>query len=371
MPRDFYETLGISRGAAPEEIKTAYRRLARKFHPDVNREEGAEERFKEINEAYAVLSDPEKRKLYDLYGESALHGGGPGVGASVEDLFDQFGFGDIFDTFFGRRTSGRRRPSSAQGRDLLVEVELDLEEVDRGVEREIEYAHTVSCKPCRGTGAEGGALEKCRQCRGTGEVRRQSQSFLGSMVTVTTCPLCQGSGSFPQEPCGQCHGRGVAEEKKKIRIRIPAGVEEGGRIRIEGHGEAVKGGVPGDLYVQIRYKPHPFFQADGAHLRCEIPVTFCHLALGGELDVPTLRGKEKIKIEPGTESHSVFILRGKGLSTLRGRAGDLFVTVKVFVPKKMSREQKELVKKLDPLHREALLHQHRPLFEALKDLFGR
>lgn len=372
MARDFYSILGVSRNASQEEIKAAYRRLARQYHPDVNKEKGAEEKFKEINEAYAVLSDPEKRRQYDLYGESAVKGAGAQWSVNFEDIFDHFGFGDIFDTFFGRGRSGaqRTRHEQPRGRDLVYEVALDLEEVARGVEKTIAYTTKEACGACDATGAERGEMENCRQCGGTGEVRRQSQSFFGSVVTVTTCSLCQGAGRFPRATCRECRGQGARKKEKQIKVRIPRGVEEGGQIRIAGAGEAVKGGKPGDLYVQIRYKPHPFFQHDGADLLCEMPVSFGQLVLGCDLDVPTLDGKTRLHIPGGTESHSVFILRGEGLPRMRGAPGDLHVRVKVFVPKKVSREQRELIKSLDRHQQQAMRKQHSSFFDHLKEFFG-
>lgn len=369
--KDYYQILGVSKEASAEEIKNAYRRLARQYHPDVNKAPDAEERFKEISEAYAVLSDPEKRRQYDLYGAEGIGQ----VQVNFEDIFRDmgfdFGFGDIFDTFFGggrsRRGGGTTR--RVRGRDIQAVVEIDLEEIASGTEKLVTVRRHETCSACGGTGAEGrDAVQSCRQCEGLGEVRSARRSFFGQMVTVTTCPVCHGTGSMVTKPCGRCRGQKVIPAERKLKVKVPRGVQEGMQIRLHGEGEQVSGGEPGDLYVRVGVVPHPFFRHEGQDLYCELPVTYKTLVLGGRLPVPTLEGKEEIEIPPGTESHALFTLKGRGLPDLRGRKGDLLVRVKVFVPKKLSRSHRELLEKMDSSDAEHMRKEHKSLFDKIREL---
>lgn len=366
--KDYYRILGVSKDASAEEIKNVYRRLARQYHPDVNKAADAEERFKEISEAYAVLSDPEKRRQYDLYGAEGIGQ----VQVNFEDIFRDmgfdFGFGDIFDTFFGggrsRRGGGRR----ARGRDLQTAVEVDLEEILRGTEKLVTVRRQETCAACGGTGAAGrGDVQSCRQCEGAGEVRSSRRSFFGQMVTVTTCPVCQGTGAMITKPCSKCRGQKVMPAERKLKVKVPRGVQEGMQIRLHGEGEQVSGGEAGDLYVQVAVAQHPFFRHEGQDLYCELPVTYRTLVSGGKLFVPTLEGKEEIEIPPGTESHALFTLKGRGLPDLRGRKGDLLVRVKVFIPKKLNRQQRDLLEKMDSSDMEHMQKEHKGLFDRIRE----
>ncbi|MFQ5895833.1 MAG: molecular chaperone DnaJ, partial [Nitrospinota bacterium] len=293
--RDYYQLLGVSRGASPEEVKKAYRRLALRYHPDRNPgDKGAEERFKEASEAYEVLRDPEKRRIYDHYGHEGLKGTGFEGFRGFEDIFASFG--DIFADFFGFSPSARpsERAGSMQGRDLVYHLRIPFLEAARGASKELEYERLKPCPFCGGNGARGGtALGTCPQCKGRGQVSLTQ----GFFAISTTCPRCRGEGAFVEEPCEECEGRGLKRERRKVNIKIPAGVDSGSRLRVAGEGEGgVRGGPPGDLYVALEVEPHPFFQRRGNNVCCRLPITFSQAALGAELEVPTLNGAAKLTV---------------------------------------------------------------------------
>ena len=371
--RDFYDVLGISREATQEEIKKAYRKLAIKFHPDKNPDDAAaEEKFKELGQAYEVLSDPEKRSAYDRFGHAAFTqgggGGGPGAGG-FHDPFDIFrevfggggggGAGSIFeDLFSGGGGGGRRRGrSNTRGSDLRYDLQITLEEAASGVEKELELEKFVGCNSCGGSGsAEGGETTTCSTCGGGGYI----VSSRGFFQVQQTCPQCSGAGQIIANPCGTCRGSGRTQDSARIKMKIPAGVSTGVRLRSEGNGDSgQRGGVGGDLYVVIHVRDHEIFERDEEDLFCEVPVGFATAALGGELVVPTLEGKASIKIPPGTQSGTIFRLRDKGLQELGSRRkGDLHVRAIVEVPTKLDSEQKEKLRtfadsigeKNSPLH---------------------
>jgi molecular chaperone DnaJ len=343
--RCYYEVLRISREASPDEVKKAYRRLARTHHPDVNRhDEAAEEQFKEINEAYEVLSDPQKRRMYDQYGHEGVNGrlGGPGFGG----FGDLGGFGDIFDMFFGGGQGAGRRSVGEDGADLRYDMEVSLEEVAVGVERQIRMSRLESCADCGGSGANpGSGAETCPQCRGTGQMRHSQQTILGSFSTVTTCNLCRGEGRIVKDPCHTCKGQGRIRSTSERKVKVPAGVESGSRIRLRGEGDAgARGGQAGDLYIVVHVKPHEVFERQGDDIFCEIPINFVQATLGDTIEVPCLDGTEKLHIPEGTQTGTAFKIRGKGLPNISsGRHGDQHVIVRIMTPTKLSDEQKKLL----------------------------
>ena len=338
--RDYYEVLGVSKTASKDEIKKAYRRLAMKHHPDRNKDDDdAARRFKEAREAYDVVSDPEKRATYDQFGHEGLRGGPGGGGFGAE------GFGDIFGDVFGDIFGGGRRGGRSQvfrGADLGYELRLDLEKAVSGDAVTIEVPTQATCETCDGSGARKGSKPtQCTTCGGVGQVRMQQ----GFFSIQQTCPACKGSGTVIADPCDGCHGRGRVSRTKKLSVKVPAGVDEGDRIRLSGEGEAGRnGGPPGDLYVEIRVNPHKIFTREGADLACEVPVSITTAALGGEVELPTLEGHVSLKVPAGTQSGKVFRLRGKGVSTVRDRRqGDLFATVLVETPVNLTDAQKTLL----------------------------
>lgn len=344
--RDYYEILGVERTVTEAELKKAYRRTAMKYHPDRNPDnKEAEEKFKEANEAYEVLSDSQKRAAYDQYGHAGVDpqmgGGGFGGGAGFSDIFDMFG--DIFGESSGRRGGGR---SGAQrGHDLRYTLELTLEEAVQGKEVTIKVPTYINCKTCSGSGAKpGSSTETCKTCNGHGQVRMQA----GFFSVQQTCPDCQGAGKIIKDPCNDCHGEGRVQETKTLSVKVPAGVDTGDKIRLSGEGEAgTKGGPAGDLYVVVQVKEHKIFHRDGRDLYCEVPISFPDAALGAELEVPTLDGRVKLKIPEGTQTGKVFRLRGKGIKPVRGGSeGDLLCKVTIETPVKLDKDQRELLEQL-------------------------
>ena len=344
--RDYYEVLGVSRTAAADEIKKAYRRLAMKFHPDRNTDDAdAEQKFKEAKEAYEVLSDADKRATYDQFGHEGLRGPAGGQGGFGAEGFSDI-FGDVFGDIFG---GGRRGRSQVfRGADLGYELRLDLERAVNGDSVTIEVPTQVSCDTCGGSGAKKGSEPiQCTTCGGAGQVRVQQ----GFFSIQQTCPVCKGAGTVIADPCGSCTGRGRVAKNKKLSVKVPAGVDDGDRIRLSGEGEAGRnGGPPGDLYVEIRLEPHKIFDRDGADLSCEVPISIATAALGGDVEMPTLDGNVSLKIPPGTQSGKVFRLRGKGVTTVRDpHQGDLFVRAVVETPVNLTEEQQSLLKRFDDL----------------------
>lgn len=348
--KDYYSILGVSRDADQEEIKRAYRRLARRYHPDVNKgDREAEERFKEITEAYEVLGDEEKRRRYDLQGS------GMGLSAFMEDFADFTSpFGGIFDMFFGRPSRASRQ-APRRGSDLVMEVEIDLEEAYRGEEREVEIPRMSSCPQCGGSGLERGYdLDLCPECGGDGNITYTRRSAFGTLTTTTTCRRCGGTGGINTHPCPACGGRGMTKVVDRIQVTIPPGVKTGDRIRIPGRGEAgERGGPPGDLYVEVVVREHPLFRREGDHLFAEVEVGMAEAALGTELTIPTLEGEEKIKLPPGSQPGDTLRIKGKGMPRINSRAkGDLFLTLEVRIPRNITPEQRRLLEEFRRLERE-------------------
>jgi molecular chaperone DnaJ len=370
MATDYYQVLGIARGADENEIKRAYRLLARKHHPDVNSDKvAAEHKFKQINEAYEVLSDPQKRANYDRFGHAGVGDGGFGGGTGGAE-----GFGDIFDMFFGAGRGGGaqapRRNGPARGSDLRYDVEITLEEAFSGTQRDISFNHLAACATCKGSGAEPGTLiSACDRCSGTGVMRQVRQTPLGQFVTQTTCSKCGGDGQMIPTPCQVCRGRGRIEQEKTLSVKIPAGVDDGSRIRISGSGEAgSRGGPDGDLYVYLSVKRHERYRRDAMDLYIDVPVSFPQAALGGEIDVPSMDGPVPLTLAAGTQSGSTYRLRGRGMPSVRGtNRGDQLVTVHVVVPTKLSKRERELLEAFASENGDHV--EERSFFERVKEAF--
>ena len=378
--RDYYEVLGIERTATEQEIKSSYRRLALKHHPDRNPgNHEAEERFKEAAEAYAVLIDAEKRSAYDRFGHAAVTGAAgargfdPTVFADFGDILgglgDFFGFGDLFG-------GGRRRGGPQRGADLRYDLEVPFEASARGVETSIQIPREETCETCRGSGAASGSSpEVCKQCGGHGQLRYQQ----GFFTVARTCGTCRGTGRIVSKPCTTCRGIGRVTRDAKLTVKIPAGIASGQRLRVGGEGEhGAAGGPPGDLYVVIHVQEHPLFKRDGDDLHCELPVTYPLLALGGKIMVPTLDENQSVDVPEGTQPGTAFRLRGKGMPNVTGRGrGDLYVTVRVDVPAKMTKEQRKLLTELDRVLPQPEIptsapqeDDDKPFFERVRDIFG-
>jgi len=371
--RDYYEVLGINRGASDQEIKSAYRRLALQHHPDRNPDSAkeSEERFKEITEAYGVLADADKRARYDRYGFAGVGGMGGGAPDFSSTVFS--GFEDIFGSFFDLEDLfGRRRPGRARaerGADLRYELEISFEESASGLDTKIKIPRGETCGSCRGSGSKNGTqLSNCEACGGRGQVR-YSQGFF---TVSRTCPQCGGMGQVNRNPCPDCHGEGRVRHEKVLGLKIPAGVDDGTRLRVAGEGEAGRhGGPPGDLYVVLKVRPHAFFERRGNDLFIKIPISITQAALGTELKVPTLRGRQKVKVPGGTQPGSVFRLRGHGMPFLNSRShGDLYVYVEVSVPSRLSREQKQLLESLAPSVQVENKPLERDADSRARDIFG-
>ena len=371
VKRDYYEILGVQRGATDQEIKSAYRKLALQYHPDRNpNNPDAEEKFKECSEAYAVLADSEKREMYNRFGHAGVGAGVPGGGfdASVfqdfGDIFGEFfGFGDLFG---GNRSGGRTR--AQRGADLREDITIEFEEAAFGVEKQITYRKHELCEKCNGSGsAQGKAPASCRTCGGRGQVRYQQ----GFFSVARTCPTCHGTGSVISDPCANCRGEGRVVQQKTIDAKIPAGVEDGTRIRFTGVGEAgVHGGPAGDLYLVLRVKQHAFFDRQGNDLYCVVPISFTQAAVGTEIQVPTFEGEQALKIPEGTQSGTILKLRGKGIPVLNGHGkGNLFVEVRVQTPTKLTKRQRELLQELQGIAQVENKPQRTSLLGKMKDMF--
>ncbi|WNQ13438.1 molecular chaperone DnaJ [Paenibacillus aurantius] len=366
--RDYYEVLGVSKDASEDEVKKAFRKLARQYHPDVNKAPDAEEKFKEAKEAYDVLSDDQKRATYDRFGHVDPNQGGFG-GAGAGDFG---GFGDIFDMFFGGGGQ-RRNPNAPQrGNDLQYTMTIEFKEAVFGKETDITIPRTETCSRCHGSGAKPGTKpDTCGTCKGTGQQEVIQNTAFGRIVNRRVCPTCNGQGQIIKEKCGECHGAGKVKTQRKIHVKIPAGVDEGAQLRVSGEGEAgTKGGPPGDLYIVIRVKAHDFFEREGDDIYCEVPLTFAQAALGDEIEIPTLTEKVKLKIPPGTQTDTYFRLKGKGVPRLRGYGqGDQHVKVVVVTPTNLKDEQKDLLRQFSKLNGENTHEQQESIFERMKKAF--
>ncbi|OGN97977.1 MAG: molecular chaperone DnaJ [Chloroflexi bacterium RBG_13_50_21] len=373
MPqRDYYEILGLPRNASPDDVKSAFRKLARQYHPDVSQEPNAEERFKEINEAYAVLSEPEKRAAYDRFGHAGVQnmGGVPDFTVDFADLFEEFfgGFGG-----FGRTTSRRTRNAPRRGGDLQYNVDLTFEESIFGVEREIEITRDEVCETCGGSRAEPGTSRvRCSTCNGAGEVRQVRQTLLGSMVQVSTCPVCNGQGETIATPCHTCSGRGLVRKIRKKVVSIPAGVDNGNQIRLAGEGQPGENGGPnGNLYLVVRVLSHKYFRRRESDILLDLDINIAQAALGAEVDVPTVDGPTKLKIPAAIQPGKVLRMRGKGVPHLRGNGrGDQMVVVNVEIPKNLTPEQRELMEELAKSLGSEVKPAERGFLEWLKDTLG-
>jgi len=372
--RDYYEILGVSRDANQNDIKRAYRRLALEHHPDVNSGNAeAEARFKEINEAYQVLSDPEKREVYDHYGHSGFD---QTYGTDFGGFGDFSGFGDIFDMFFGggARAQTRTHPSAERGNDLRYDVELTLEEAAHGLDHTFRLTRLETCETCQGSGAQPGTQpETCSLCHGSGQVRQQQQTFLGTQIRITTCPKCHGEGRVIGQPCHTCNGQGRVRKASDKTVHIPPGVDTGMRIRLAGEGDSgLRGGPHGDLYVITHVHKHDIFERRGNDLWCEHKISFSLAALGGSDEVKTIDGPEELHVAPGTQPGEVYTLRGKGMpDPSGGHAGNLNVVVKVETPTHLNDEQKTLLRQFAASRGEEIREgRGKGFFERVKDAFG-
>ena len=366
--RDYYEVLGVPRGAGQAEMKRAFRRLAMQYHPDRNRDEGAEEQFKEINEAYEVLSDPERRAAYDRFG----HAGAEGAFARAFEGFGFGGFGDVFDAFFG--ASAARQRSAERGADLRVGLTISFEEAVFGCEKEIEVERTELCSACQGLRAEPGTdVERCPSCGGSGEVRRVQRSVFGQFVNIAPCGRCGGEGRVVQQPCRRCRGTGHEKASRHLKVSIPAGIEGGSQIRLSAEGGMGRyGGPRGNLYVLLRVQDHAFFRRDEYDIIHDLSINFAQAALGDEVEVPTLDGPRPFRMPPGTQSGEVFSLRGLGVPHLRGPGrGDMLIRVQVMTPIRLSEEQKQLLLKLaESLGTQVTPQDEKGLLEKIRDALG-
>ncbi|NDJ15914.1 molecular chaperone DnaJ [Myxacorys almedinensis] len=353
MARDFYEILGVSRDADKEDLKQAYRRLARKYHPDVNKEEGAEERFKEINRAYEVLSEPDTRAQYDRFGEAGVGSAGAG---GFQDFGDMGGFADIFESFFSGFSGGapgtqtRRRGGPVRGDDLRLDLKLDFREAVFGGEKEIRISHLETCTTCNGSGAKPGTRPRtCSTCTGSGQVRRATRTPFGSFTQVSVCPTCNGTGQVIEDKCEVCGGNGQRQETKKLKISIPAGVDNGTRLRVSGEGDAgQRSGPPGDLYVYLFINDDPEFRRDGINVLSDVKISYLQAILGSRIEVNTVDGAEELAIPAGTQPNTVLTLESKGVPKLGNPVsrGNHLITVSVDIPTKVGTEERELLEKL-------------------------
>ncbi len=380
--RDYYEVLGVGRNATPEEMKKAYRKLALQYHPDRNPgDKEAEEKFKEAAEAYDVLSNPDKKARYDQFGHAAFEGGAGGFqggGMSMDDIFSQFGsiFGDFFSGFSGFGGGGQQRTRRAvqRGSNLRIKVKLTLEEIDKGCEKKIKVSKYVPCKTCGGSGARNNNYETCPHCHGSGVVTEIRRTILGQMQTQSTCPHCGGEGRIIKDKCHDCNGEGIVRSEEIITINIPAGVADGMQLSMSGKGNAAPhGGIPGDLIILVEEVPHDLFERQESNIYYNAFITFPQAAMGTTLEIPTLSGRAKVKIDAGTPSGKVLRLKGKGLPDVNGYGrGDMLVSVNVWVPKNLSREEKETLSRLDlsPNFQPAPTKQERGFFDKMKDLFN-
>ncbi|WMM90551.1 molecular chaperone DnaJ [Heyndrickxia coagulans] len=372
--RDYYEVLGVAKDASKDEIKKAYRKLSKKYHPDINKAPDAAEKFKEIQEAYEVLSDDQKRAQYDQFGHAGPNqgfGGGNGFGGFSSSDFDSFGFEDIFSTFFG---GGRRNDPNAprQGADLQYTMTLEFEEAVFGKETDIRIPREETCDTCHGTGAKPGTHPKeCPHCHGTGQLNTEQQTPFGRIVNRRVCHYCGGTGKIITDKCKTCGGTGKVKKRRKIHVKIPAGIDDGQQLRVAGQGEpGINGGPAGDLYIIFHVRPHELFERDGDDIYCEIPIAFTQAALGDEIEVPTLHGKVKLKIPAGTQSGTKFRLRGKGVPNVHGHGtGDQHVITRIVTPTKLTERQKQLLREFAEVSGEVPDEQSSNFFDKMKRAF--
>lgn len=368
--RDYYEVLGVGKDASADDVKKAYRKLARQYHPDVNKEADAETKFKEVKEAYDVLSDDGKRSTYDRYGHVDPNQGMGGAGGA--DFSG--GFGDIFDMFFGGGGGRQRDPNAPQrGNDLQYTMTIEFKEAVFGKETEITIPRTENCDTCHGSGAKAGTSPKtCTTCHGSGQQEVIQNTPFGRIANRRVCQTCRGTGKIIVDKCTTCHGEGRVKKQRRIKVNIPAGVDDGSQIRISGEGEGgVKGGPAGDLYIVLRVKSHEFFDREGDDIYCEVPINFVQAALGDEVEIPTLNERVKLKIPAGTQTGTYFRLKGKGVPKLRGMGtGDQHVKVTIVTPTKLSDEQKELLRQFGGLNENAVTGEHHEsIFDRMKKAF--
>ena len=387
--RDFYEVLGVSKGTSDAEIKKAYRKAAMKYHPDKfagaseAEKKDAEDKFKEINEAYQVLSDENKKAQYDRFGHAAFENGGGGAGAGGFGGFGGGGFedlGDIFGSFFGGGGGfggfggfGSQQRGPEPGEDLRYNLELTLEEAAKGVEKTLKYKRTGTCSECHGTGAEKDSkMHQCSKCHGTGTIQVTQRTVFGNFQTTQECDACHGKGEVPDKKCKKCHGTGIDTEVVEKTVKIPAGIDDGQKLRLSGMGNAsTEGGPNGDLYVYISVKPHPFFERNGVDIICEVPITFAKAAIGGEVEIPTLNGKKTIKVPAGTQNDKLFRLKGEGIKNPRSPyTGDQIVKIKIEVPVNLNTEQQELLKKFDESLKDKNHKDNKSFLTKLKKFFN-
>lgn len=373
--KDFYELLGVNKGASEADLKKAYRKLAKEHHPDVNQgNKDAEHKFKEINEAYEVLSDSQKRARYDQFGHAGNDGGGFG-GGGFEDM--DFGFGDIFESFFGGGfggRGGRNKKGPRKGADIKIAAEITFEEAAFGVEKEVSINRLEVCSTCKGSGAkEGTSPTTCKHCNGAGQVQVKQNTPFGQFVNVKNCDICHGDGKINTNPCQQCSGQGKNKKTVKLSFKIPAGIDDGQTISLRGEGDpGIYGGPSGDLYVSIRVKQHNIFLREGTDVHCTIPITFVQATLGADIEIPTLHGREKFNIPEGTQSNTVFKMRGKGIPYIRGNGkGDQYCKIIIDIPKKLNDKQKELLKEFAAQTSDESHEQSKSFFNKMKDVFGR
>jgi molecular chaperone DnaJ len=373
--RDYYEVLGVPRTAADEDMKKAYRTLAKKYHPDLNPgDKEAEAKFKEANEAYAVLSDGEKRQTYDQFGHAGVDGqgfgggGGGGFNIDLEDLF-----GNLFGGFGGG--GGRRKSGPQRGANLKYRMNLDFMEAAFGIERQISINKEDHCDTCHGTGTrDGSTAEKCASCAGSGQVNQRQQTMFGTVMTTRPCPACHGSGTVIKDPCQSCNGRGIRQKSKPLNVKIPAGINEGEMLTVRGEGEpGTIGGPYGDLYIEIHIRPHPVFERNGYNTACEIPITFPQATLGAEIEVPTIDGPYKYHIKDGTQPGDTFTIRGKGIPYLNRNnvRGDHIFRVILEVPRHLSESQKEILKHFEQTCTDKNYQKRGSFFKKLKDMFNK
>ena len=376
--RDYYEVLGVDKTADEKEIKKAYRKLAMKYHPDVSEEEGSEEKFKELSEAYAVLSDDEKRQRYDQFGHAGMDGYTAEdfyQNVNFDDIFQGFDIGNIFDLFgFGGGSRSRGRTGPQRGSDIYTDVHITLKEAFHGCEKEIKVTRSELCPTCNGSKSKPGHdPETCPTCNGTGQIKEVSNTFLGQMVNVRPCRQCGGTGKIITEPCDKCRGKGSVRKTKTIKLEIPEGVDEGNHLRVSGEGNCGEAsGLEGDLIVSVHIKRNKLFERQGDHLYYEQQISFPQAALGDVISIPTIEGKEvEFKVTPGTQSGTVFKLKGQGMNSVRHQArGNLYVTVTVVVPKKLNSKQKKLLNQFAEISGEEIKHVEKGLKDKFKDVFN-